>query len=323
MSEPAASVDVRLIQTAVRFWRRRRKTALLVMLAALAVIVLLSGIFTVPTNMTGAVFTFGNLTRDDIAPGIHFKLPPPIQRVVKTNTSEMRRMNLAGEWREVVSMVTGDENIIELDIALQYKISDYNHFLIGAEDWSKITAEVISAAVTELVAGMNVDEVLTTGKSEIQVNLRTLAQKTLDRYQAGVSIVSTTLVAVRPPSEAAASFRRVADAKSEKSKKINIAEGRGTSEMSRARGRAEQILREAESQADERVKKASGDAERYLAILKEYRQARQVTRTDLYMKKMETVINRARIVLLDPGQNAIDLTLFGATGAKQNNQSGN
>lgn len=303
--------DVRLIQGAVRLWRRRRKTALLVIVASIVAFIVLTGVYTVPVNQTGALFFMGKLVRDDLGPGIHFKLPPPLEQVTLMNTTEVRRMKLAGEWQETISLVTGDENIIEVDVALQYKISKYSRYLTGATDWPLILAQIASASMSELVSQMAVDEVLTTGKSKIQNKLRSLVQRILDRYDSGLTILAATIVLIRPPNEAAASFRRVADARSEKAKKVNVAEAKRNQQLSQSRGEAEKVLRQAESEANELLRRAQGDSERYLTILREYRQARQVTRTDLYIKTMESVINRARVILLDPAQQGpIDLNLF-------------
>lgn len=311
MSEEKTTLDVRLIQQAVRFWRRRRKTALLI-LGALALLSLLaSGIYTVPTNQTGALLFLGKLIRDDVEPGIHLKLPTPLQEIRLMNTSEVRRMNLAGQWRETVSLITGDENVIRLDVALQYAISRYGPFLIGSENWEQVVRLVVMSSMTELIAQMSVDEVLTTGKSRIQNDLRTLAQRKLDKYNSGLTVISTTIVTIKPPQEAAASFRRVADAKSEKAKKVNVAEARRRRELAQARGKAERLLRAADSEYVERIKKAQGDAERYLAILAEYRQAKQVTKLNLYMQRMENVLNKARLILFNPQeQGPLDLNLF-------------
>jgi len=317
VSRDDVSLDVQLIQRAVRLWRRRRKSVALALIGLALLLTLLSGIYTVPVNQTGALFFLGRLVDDNLEPGIHFKLPVPLQRVQLMNTSEVRRTNLAGQWRETVSMITGDENIIELDVALQYKINNFGPFLIGAESWEDVMRLVVTSSMTELTARMPVDEILTTGKSKIQNDLRTLAQRKLDEYASGLTVLSTTIVAVKPPQEAAASFRRVADAKSEKAKKVNVAQAEHRRNLAQARGEAERLQRVAESTGEERIKKAQGDADRYLSILTEYRQAREVTRLNLYMKRMEEVINKARVVLFNPReQGPLDLNLLKAKSKK-------
>ncbi|MDP8225234.1 MAG: FtsH protease activity modulator HflK [Candidatus Lernaella stagnicola] len=313
MNKPPAGLDVRLIQNAVRFWRTRRAVVLAAAAVVVLVLYLASGIYTVPTNQTAALYRFGKLVSDDIASGIHLRLPAPIHRVAMVNTSEVRRMTLKSQTLRTVSMVSGDENLIEVDVAVQYQISDFRRYLTGAEDWDKVIAQSIAAVLGNQLAEMPVDEILTTGKSRIQVALRGAMQQTLEKYGAGLTVISTRLVSIIPPAEAAASFRKVADAKSEKAKRINEAQSKRNQAMSQSRGEAEKVIQESRSTADERVKRAEGDAERFLAILAEYRLARQVTRTDLYLKNMEKVIQRAVVLLHDP-RFALDLNLFGPAG---------
>jgi modulator of FtsH protease HflK len=309
VTEPAVTADVRLIQGAVRFWRAKRRLAVLLLAVFVAAAYLSTGIYTVPTNQTGALFSLGQLARDDVPAGIHFKLPAPLQYVVMANTSEVRRFSLRAATRRSVQMVTGDENLIDVDIAVQYQIANFGRYLTGAEDWDRVISESVAAATSRLMAGLPVEEVLTTGKGEIQIALRSELQTALDRYGAGLTVLSARLQSINPPTEAAASFRKVADAKSEKAKRINEAQGRGNQRLAKARGKAEQIVQQARSVADERTKKSQGDTARYSAILTEYRQARQVTRTDLFLKTMESVLARAQVVLFDP-RFSIDLNLF-------------
>ncbi len=309
MSDATPSSDVRLIQGAVRFWRTRKWLVLAGLTLALALVYLASGVYTVPTNQTAALFFFGDLVRDDITAGIHFRLPAPIHRVKMINTTEVRRMTLKGKIKRTVSMITGDENLIEADVAVQYQIANLGRFLIGTQDWEFVIGQLIAAVLGEQMAKMPVDEILTTGKGEIQVALRVDMQKTLDRYDAGLTMLSTRIVSFNPPNEAAASFRKVADAKSDKAKRITEAQSKSNRRLSKSRGAAARITQDAKAFADERVKQAQGAAKRYLAILAEYRQARQVTRTTLYLKEMEKVLGRARIVLLDP-RFPLDLNLF-------------
>ncbi len=311
MSEEPQTLDVRLVQGAVRGARRHRR-GLLAAAAALAVLAVAAGsVYTVPTNQTGALFLLGRLVRDDVAPGIHLKLPAPLQRVRLMNTSEVRRMALAGDSGDPVSLVTADENLIEVDVALQYRVSAYGRFLVGSEDWEQVLRLVVTSVLSEIACKMSVDEVLTTGKSALQIGLRDRAQEMLDSLGSGLTLLSTSIVFIRPPKEAAASFRRVADARSEKAKKVSMAEMAGNRKLSAARGAAEVTLRRADSLAEERIKQARGDVERYGAILRELREAPRVTRTDIYLRQMEKVLGRARLVLFDGSlQRALDLTLF-------------
>lgn len=315
MSQVAPSADVRLIQGAVRFWREHRLRVLGVGAVVALGFYLLTGIYTVPTNQTAALFSFGKLVRDDIPAGIHWRLPAPIQKTVLINTTEVRRLALKADTDQTISMVTGDENLIEFDIAVQYQITNLAKYLVGAQVWEKVINRSMVTAAGDLIARLPVDTVLTTGKSEIQVTLRQKLQEVLNEYDAGVTVLTTRILTITPPAEAASSFRSVADAKSEKARRVNQAQSDRSRRLSQARGEAEQIMQQARSTAAERTKRAEGASQRYLAIFDEYRQARQVTRTDLYLTNMERVLRRARVMLFDP-RFPIDLNLFGSRRVK-------
>lgn len=299
MKDEKLSADVRMIQGGIRLVRRRWKRLLVALVAAALLAVGFSGIYTVPTNQTGALFLLGELVQDDIQSGIHYRLPR-LHEVHMANTSEVRRMRLQIEDEGLISLVTADDNIIEVDVALQYTISDYGRYLMGGEDWERVLQLTVVSVLNQLVARVRVEELLTTGKGAIQTQIRQRAQELLNRYGSGLTLMSVSLVAVRPPREAVDSFRRVADAKSERSRLISDAEAERSRALAAARGKASSLLREAESQANERVTIAQGDAERFAEIAREYRQAKAITRSDLYRKAMSKVIPRARLLLYDP-----------------------
>ena len=305
------SLDVRLIQASV--WAvRQHPRWLIFFLVLLALIGLLrQGLYTVPTNKTGALFQFGALLRDDVTAGIHFKLPAPIQQVRIVNTSEMRHMSLSGPGMRAVSLVTADAYLIDIDVALQYRITSLGQYLLDCEDWETLLRLTLISELSRQVSQMGVDEVLTTGKSSVQLKLRSQAQKKLDALQSGLTLISTKLVFVRPPAEAAGAFRRVSDARAEQSRLLSEAQAGRSKMLSQTRGQVAKMMREAESTAKERVLKAQGDAQRYAELRRAYQLAKAVGRTDLYTQKIKQVLGRARLVLLDPkSQRALDLNIF-------------
>ena len=303
------TADVRLIKGVVRFVTRMRRAIVFVAIALFLVIFVASGVYTVPTNQTGALYTAGIIEDDLVDPGIHYKWPAPFQTVTIMNTSEMRRIVLSEKTEQVSAIVTGDENLIDVDVALQYQIHDYRRFLVGAKNWEMILTGTVETELTELVAGFQVDTLLTTGKSELQIRLRNRVQAALDELDSGLVALSTRIVSATPPMEAAGSFRRVADAKSGKARRINQAQSKRSRALSMARGEAEKIVQQAKSTSDERIKKADGDSQRYLHVLAEYRQAQKVTRTQMYYSAMEKVLSVARVILFDP-EAPLDLNLF-------------
>ena len=309
MSGGSVGLDVRLIQSLVRFVKRRTVALVSGLLVLTAAVVIVCGIYTVPTNQTGALFRFGALIDDHVRTGIHFRLPSPIDRVTLMNTTEARRYVLSENLTRTLSMVTGDENLIEIDIAVQYQIHDLKSYLLDSEDWEGLMVLAMEAALTEQVAQMPVDTVLTTGKNEIQINLRRRLQKTLAAYGRGLSIVSTRIVSVTPPAEAADSFRSVSDARSESAKQVSEARSDSSLSLSNARGEAAKILQQAGSSREEILKKSQGDAARFTHILAEYRRAEKSTMRELYFDRIAKALKRSEVILMDPEQ-PVDLNIF-------------
>jgi membrane protease subunit HflK len=308
MNSKKESKDVVFIQNAVRVIRRRKAVLLSFIPVALLVLILLQGIYTVPVNERGALFLFGKLRNDNIAPGIHFKLPKPVHTLKIMNIDEIRSMKMVKEIRGAIPMITGDENIIQIGIAVQYKITGYGDYLKGAENWEKVLNLAATACLTDLIACMEVDEVLTTGKSIIQARLLQRTQKLLKQYKSGISLFSVTIENIKPPTECQDSFRMVANARNERAEKINIAQSNRERRLSSTRGEAVSITLQAESEAEEIIKFSQGECYRYEALVEEYQKAKNYTVTNFYLSAMEKLIARAEILIVD-SENAEKINL--------------
>ncbi len=303
--------DVIIIENFVRFYRRRRVLVTTILCCVILVLVILTGLYTVPVNETGALFLFGRLLKDDIPPGIHFKLPFPIHRVDLTNTAEIRSIKVTRDGHESLSMITGDENIILINIAVQYLITEYGNYLTRSGNWEVVMNQAALSCLTKLIAGMGVDEVLTTGKSSIQTGLQSMLQDSMTEYRSGLTIFSVTIENIQPPSECRDSFRMVSSAMNEKAERISNAQSNRNRQLSKARGEAESVMRAAQAEAEEIVKMAQGASSQFVAILREYRQARETTANDYYLRGMEEIIRKATILLVDPADlQSLDLNLF-------------
>jgi len=311
MSNKKESADVVFIQNLIRTARKRKKILLSLLPIVITVLILMQGIYTVPVNGRAALYLFGKLRTDNIAPGIHFRLPPPIHSVKIMNIDEIRSMKLVKEIRGAIPMITGDENIIQIGIAVQYKITGYGDYLSGSENWEKILNMAASACLSELIAGMNVDEVLTTGKSIIKAILLQRTQKLLKNYNSGISIFSVTIENIKPPTECRDSFRMVANARNEKVEKINIAQSNRGRRLSTARGEAVNTILTAESEANELIKESQGECYRYRALFAEYLDAKEYTVTNFYQASMRRLIANSEILLLNSeNTGAIELNHF-------------
>jgi membrane protease subunit HflK len=199
-------------------------------------------------------------------------------------------------------MLTGDEQIIDAQIIVQYKVKDAADYLFnvrnleGSEGAIKDAAEV---ALRQVVGKRPIDDVLIGEKLQVEIDIRGLLQEIVDGYESGVRITEVKLQTVQPPKEVAASFSDVVSAKEDKEKLIQEAEGYKEDIIPKARGDANSIELAAEAYKEERIKKAQGDVEKFLAVLKEYEKAKEVTRKRLYLETMEKVFPGIKKFIID------------------------
>ncbi len=277
---------------------------------------LLSGIYIVEPAELGLVMRFGEFNRTT-QPGPHYHWPFPIESVLTPDVAQIRRIEVGfrslsrernfqqGQLRLVPEeslMLTGDENIVDVQFIVQYQIKDPVKFLFNVSDQVETVKSAAEAAMREVVGDNNIDSVLTTGKLEIQNGTRKLLQDMLGMYDAGVRIVAVQLQDVHPPKEVVEAFKDVASAREDKSKIINQAEAYRNDLLPRARGSAAKIVNQAEAYKEAQILSAQGEASRFLSILAEYNQAKDVTRERLYLETMEKIFsnpNLEKLVLSD------------------------
>src|SRR3989304_3550271 len=230
------------------------------------------------------------------------KFPPPIERVYTPKVTEVKRTEVGfriedpgppARYRDALEeslMLTGDENIIDLDVVAQYKIIDPVKYLFNVRGPSATIKAAAEAAIREIIGKYKIDEALTEGKFMIQEETRALLPKILDRYDSGLQIIAFQLQDVHPPQQVRDSFKDVASAMEDKNRLINESQGYRNSIIPETRGKASQIIKVAEGYKEERINHAKGDAEKFTSILQEYRKARDVTRKRLYIETMEEVL---------------------------------
>ena len=260
--------------------------------------------YVVDPEQNGVVRTFGKLTQIT-EPGLRFKFPWPIQTVNLVNVEEVRRLELgfrtvraggaqnSAQYKDVpheALMLTGDENIVSVDLVVQYKIKDAGDYLFKVGDPERAVSHAAEAAIRQVVGSQPIDQTLTTGKALIEAETKALLQRILDSYKTGLYIAEVKLQDVTPPQQVDAAFKDVQSAKEEKEKLVNIALGYQNEIIPQARGEAAQQFQEAEAYKQKRVKEAEGDASRFTQMLNEYKQAKDVTRTRMYLETMEKIL---------------------------------
>ena len=267
------------------------------LVAALA-LWLFTGVYMVGPDEVGVVRTFGEYTRVAQS-GLNYHFPYPIEQVNTPAVTEVKRIEIGfrtlnnGQYRTVEKeslMLTGDENIVDAEMIVQYKIKDPVAYLFKIVEPELTVREAAEASLRTVVGRNKIDETLTTGKFQIQEGTKTQLQLILDKYESGIHVVAVQLQDVSPPKEVIGAFKDVASAKEDKNRMINQAEGYRNDIIPKARGEAEAMIRDAEGFRESRIKRSEGDAVKFTTILKEYRKAKSITQKRLYLETMERVL---------------------------------
>jgi len=278
---------------------------------------LLTGLYKVDLQEKGVVLVLGKHTSTTV-PGLHWNLPPPLGKVIKVRTEEIKRIEIG--FRTETSrmsrqsltkesiMLTEGANMIDIHMSVQYRVKDPGQFLFGVADSFRVMRDrglyetvknVAEASLREVVGKNNIDDILTVGKSQIQQDIHDQMQKVLDLYKAGLTVNLVQLQDVRPPKEVRESFRDVNNSEEDKNRLIRKAEGYRNSVIPEARGKVAQIIAEAEAYRAKRIDISEGDASRFLSQLTEYRKAPSITRKRLYIETMEDVFSKVNKIIID------------------------
>ncbi|MCL1915252.1 MAG: FtsH protease activity modulator HflK [Desulfovibrionaceae bacterium] len=304
---------IRQMNEAFKQLRRSRLPVFKILLVLLLLGWLASGIFIVNPEEVGVITRFGKYNRR-VDPGPHYHLPYPIEQAMTPKVLHMQRVEIgfrnvrANTGQAVVrgvleeaAMLTGDENIVNVQFIVQYQIKDPVDFLFkadlqisnlnSADIYSETVKNAAQAAMREVIGGSLIDSALTDGKNQIQLETRDLLQNILDRYSSGIQVQAVQLQDVTPPQEVSASFKDVASAREDRIRSINEAEAYSNEILPRTRGEAAEILNRAEAYKKAVAEKANGDAQRFLSVLAEYNKAKEVTQKRMYLETMEAILS--------------------------------
>ena len=269
---------------------------------------LLTGIYVVGPDEVGVVQTFGKYSRAAQS-GLNYHFPYPIETVKTPKVTEVKRIEIGfrsvgkNQYQTVEReslMLTGDENIVDAEMIVQYKIKDPEAYSFNFIQPELTVREASEASLRTVVGRHNIDEALTSGKFMIQEETKALVQSILDKYKTGIIMVAVQLQDVSPPQQVIAAFKDVASAKEDKNKMVNQAEGYRNDIIPKARGEAQAMIREAEGYKKARIARAEGDVAKFSAVLKEYRKAKGVTETRMYLETIEEILpNKEKIIVPD------------------------
>jgi len=240
----------------------------------------------------GVVLRFGEYVRT-LNPGLNLTLPRPIEQVEKVNVTQVRSLESASR------MLTGDENLIDLAFAVQYRVVEPRDFLFNVQVPEESLGHAADSAMREIVGTNNMDFILEIGRGQIALDTQALLIEILERYNSGLEITSFNLQEVRPPAQVRSAFDDVVRAREDQIRFANEAQAYANQEVPEARGRAARVLEEAQGYREAMIAQATGEADRFVAILTEYSRAPEVTRERLYLETLERVYGRSSKILMD------------------------
>ncbi|CAH9019687.1 FtsH protease activity modulator HflK [Candidatus Nitrosacidococcus sp. I8] len=290
-----------------------------------------SGIYIVKPAERGVVLRFGKyVTTADSGP--HWHIPYPIEKVELIDVAQIRSYEIGyrstgrGQSGSPVPseslMLTQDENIVDVRIAVQYRIKDAAHYLFNVRHADINLRQVLESALREVVGKNTMDFVLTEGRSETMIQTQALAQEVLDQYKAGMIVTSVNMQDAQPPEQVQEAFADAIKAREDEQRLRNEAEAYANDIIPKARGAAFRKIREAEAYKSQVIAHAQGETAQFSQILEEYLAAPEITEKRLYIEAMESVMKGSRKVLVDvPGSTNVFYLPLGNNESEENNKT--
>ena len=281
-----------------------------IIIGLIVVIWLLQGIYTVGPSEVGLVKRFGKHVRS-VNSGLNYHVPPPIESVQIVDIRSVRKIEIGYETispppnpryrinKEEALMLTGDDNIVHMELAIQFTVRDAEQLAFNIIDPHALVKEAGEAVIRQEVVKHDVEEILTTQRAEIAAQAQTALQSLLEHYETGINIEAIKVQDAKPPEPVIPAFDDVTSAKEDKQTKINQAEAYANDVIPNARGQAAEIVNQAEATKAERVNEAEGGVSKFLQVLEEYNKGSQeVTRRRLYMETMEDILPDMNKIIL-------------------------
>ncbi|MBV9061813.1 MAG: FtsH protease activity modulator HflK, partial [Alphaproteobacteria bacterium] len=284
---------------------------LVILLLAIAVVWLLSGIYVVGAREQGVVLRFGAFTART-GPGINYHLPWPVETVETPEVTKENQINIGygqvtdqnGQTNtedipEESLMLTGDENIIDVNFTVFWVIKDAGDYLFHVDNPDQAIKAVAESAMRQVVGQNQIERILTQDREPVQIQVREVMQKTLDAYGAGVTITRVQMQKVDPPQEVISAYRDVQAARTDQDRMRNEAEAYANKIIPEARGQAARIVQEAQGYKQKAIAEASGAGKQFTSVYQEYRKAPEVTRKRMYLETMSRLFAPMNKVIVD------------------------
>ena len=288
-------------------------TGITLIVIGLLALWLFSGLYRVQPNQQGIELVFGRFTGVPTEPGLHWNYPSPIGSVIKPDVTRENRVEVGyrssgdGSGRSSVTrdvpeesqMITGDENIVDIDFVVFWRIADAGDFLFNLQDPAETVKMAAESAMRDAIGKRPIQVALTEGRQLIESTVQEDLQSLLTEYGAGVSVRQVQLLAVDPPKQVIDAFNEVQRARQDKDRLKNEAETFRNDVVPRARGEAAQMIEEADAFRQEVTNRAIGDADRFESVYKAYSAAKEVTQKRIYLETMEEVLGNVNKIIID------------------------
>jgi len=276
-----------------------------------------SGLYRVLPDEQGVVLRFGKFV-STTQPGLNYHIPYPVETVLTPKVTKVNRIDVGfrsasdsgrtsgiGDVPEESLMLTGDENIVNIDFSVFWLIKDAGKFLFKIQSPVETVKAAAETAMREVIAKSRLQPILTEGRSRIEIETQEIIQSILDEYESGIQVTQVQTQKADPPDQVIDAFRDVQAARADMERSKNEAEGYANDVIPRARGDAAKILQEAEAYKQQVVAAAEGEASRFLAIYNEYVKAKIVTQERMYLETMEKVLADINKVIIDKNAGGV------------------
>lgn len=272
-----------------------------------------SGFYRIQPGEVGVELMFGEFVKRT-GPGLNYWPPAPIGEVIKVDVETTNTINIGfrgggagrGSARDVVlesMMLTGDQNIADIDFIVQWRIKNAEHFLFNIRDPESTIKVAAESAMREIVGQTPLDEAITKNRAGVEIKTRELLQRILDSYGAGVSIAELKLQKADPPKEVIDAFNDVQRARQDQERSVNEAAAYKNDIVPRAKGDADRMIAEATAYKERVIKEAQGEADRFSSVYEAYLTNKDVTKRRLYLERMQEILSTADKVIIDQGKS--------------------
>ena len=265
---------------------------------------LISGFYIIKQEENAVVIRFGRYVRE-VEAGLHYHLPYPIESVIRETTTRVRVLKIGGDNYRADKIfgegwtLTGDENIVNLELNVQWKIDDLKKFIFKVRDRERTIYDATQSVIREVISKRQLASVLTSGRGEIEEETKKLLQEMLNSYDMGVNILVVQMLKIDPPAQVIDSFRDVQTARVDKESEINRAYKYKNDILPKVRGEAGKLIEDANGYAIFAVNRAKGDASRFNQVYEQYKNAPFVTRKRMYLDTMEEIFIKNKVTIVD------------------------